>query len=965
MHQARSLSCPSREELERLAAGASGDEAISRHVESCAICQLVTQRIRQENALIDEFAGATSSTTPRAPVKAEWPKLDGYEVTSEIHRGGQGIVYRAVQLNTKRIVAVKTLAPRSPIGNRHRRRFEREIEVVAQLRHPHIVTLFDSNVTPDGLHYFVMEYVEGVRLGDHLRCMPEPSIRSILQLFGTICEAVHFAHQRGVIHRDLKPANILVDREGAPHVLDFGLAKALGTEFSAEPYAVTRGGEFLGTLAYASPEQVLADPERVDARADVYALGVVLYEMLTGRLPYPVDGSLSDVVRSITEIEPARPSLVRQDIDDGLEAIVLRALAKDPRRRYPSAESFHRDVLLYLSGKPITAVPFRVAARNRRRLQIAAALLLFAAGLFLGARFFAPNSSPKTAMWLTIPAPDGVSLIPTGYFAGPVVVSPDGTAVAFTAYGVDGLRCLWVRPLHGPMSRALPGTEGASFPFWSADSRSLGFFAKEMLYTVNVAGGSPNAVCMACLGRGGTWNRQGVILFSPERLSGIHRVAATGGTPQPVTTLDETRHTSHRWPVFCPDGEHFLFLAIVHGTAETESNDVYQASLGGGESRLVLQGSANAEVALGRLLYPRDRSLLAVPFDVENARPTGEPTVIATDIAYDVNSRRTAFSASQTGVLAFHAGRAQPGIQIMRVDRHGKELGAIGEPANFSAARISPDGKRIAATIPGAETTVWVCDIAREVRSPLPSEGGSNLSPVWSSDGRDLVYAFIRFGVPESERRLSRRSAMGGDEEVLYTSNEDIWPTDWSRDGQFLLFSKGKFMGTNPSDIWVLPLSGDRRPFPLVDTSFPEDNAQFSPDGKWVVYESKESGRHEVYIVPFNSPLPEVTTARETAREGRLQVSTNGGTEPEWPGDGKELFYLAADGRVMAVEITTTGDGLAIGKASPLFATTMPIGFDTYDASPDGAWFIVNSMTRKGSIPITLITNWPALLANR
>jgi len=347
--------CPSREDLERFAAGTPRGASHQEHVQSCPHCLLAMERMREDNALIREFARSAPLLAQSSFGAASLPVIDGYQMQAEIHRGGQGVVYRAVQLKTKRIVAVKTLAPGSSIGARQRRRFEREIEVVAQLRHPHIVTLFESDVTRDGLHYFVMEYVQGVRLNEHVQSSNGLPIRSILQLFSEICGAVQFAHQRGVIHRDLKPANILVDRDGIPHVLDFGLAKALGAEFSPDPYTITRGGEFLGTLAYASPEQVRTDSNQVDTRTDVYALGVVLYEMLTGTHPYPVDGALSDVVRSITEIEPARPSLQRRDVDNDLETIVLKTLAKDPQRRYQSAEALHRDVVRYLGGEPIDA----------------------------------------------------------------------------------------------------------------------------------------------------------------------------------------------------------------------------------------------------------------------------------------------------------------------------------------------------------------------------------------------------------------------------------------------------------------------------------------------------------------------------------------------------------------------------------------------------------------------------------
>jgi len=355
MASPQASSCPSIEALERLAAGESLDDAVERHAQECHECGSALRRMREDNDLIREYGAPCGSSFVSSRISGDFPRIEGYEFKAEIHRGGQGVVYRAVQLSTKRVVAIKTLAPRSGLNARHHRRFEREIEVVAQLRHPNIVTLFDSGVSSAGRHYLVMEYVQGARLDEHLRSVPAMTVHATLELFDTICCAVQFAHQHGVIHRDLKPANILVDAAGSPHVLDFGLAKAVGLEFTADSYTVTRGGEFIGTLAYASPEQVRADPERVDNRTDVYSLGVILYEMLTRTLPYPVEGALSDVVRTIADVEPTRPSQHRRDIDNDLDTIVLKALCKDPQRRYQSVESLHRDILHHLAGDPIDA----------------------------------------------------------------------------------------------------------------------------------------------------------------------------------------------------------------------------------------------------------------------------------------------------------------------------------------------------------------------------------------------------------------------------------------------------------------------------------------------------------------------------------------------------------------------------------------------------------------------------------
>jgi Tol biopolymer transport system component len=375
-----------------------------------------------------------------------------------------------------------------------------------------------------------------------------------------------------------------------------------------------------------------------------------------------------------------------------------------------------------------------------------------------------------------------------------------------------------------------------------------------------------------------------------------------------------------------------------------------------------MHGSANALLAADHLLYMRENALLAAPFDLKTASLTGEPTVVATDVMYDVTVWRAGFSVSDQGELAFHSGTAGGEIQIAKRDRSGGDLGNIGDPGNFGSLRLSPDGKRVATDVQGGETDIWVYEVARGVRSRLTFGSGANLSPVWSPDGQFLAYASIYLARRDTTHRISRRPSMGGDEEVLYTSNEETWVSDWSRDGKYLLLSQGKYIGGNPCDIWVLPLTGERRPFPLVKAPFLEDGARFSPDGKWVAYQSNESGRWEIYVIPFNPPKEDGSPTEEPVRGGKWQVSAHGGAQVEWRADGKELYFVSADGKVTAVEIGITANGIEIGATSALFTVNQPAGIDTFDVSPDGEWFAVNTANTQGSSPINLIVNWTAEL---
>lgn len=895
----------------------------------------------------------------------EGVKLGPYEIMSSLGAGGMGEVYRARDTRLDREVAIKVLSAHLTRNLEFKQRFEREAKSISQLTHPNICTLHDVG-HHDGTDYLVMELLEGESLAQRLLKGALP-LEQVLKYGVEVASALDAAHRKGVVHRDLKPGNVMLTKAGAI-LLDFGLAKSSGLAES-NPSAVTVSqplttkGTILGTFQYMAPEQL--EGTEADSRTDLFAYGAMLYEMATGKRAF--EGvSRASLIASIMTSQPRPIGELQPMTPPALDRLIRKCLAKDPDSRWQSAADVADELRWIKDEGSQTGIPAAVRAtrKSRERFWSACSMVLGLGCVILAALILGRSETPARRVWSIVPAPDQTSFMATGDLAGPVVISPDGSTLAFVAVGAEGQR-LWVRPLHSSTARVLAGTDGATFPFWSGDSRSIGYFAKEKLYTVSAAGGSPISICDAEGGRGGTWNREGVILFAPAYRSGLFQVTPTGGKPVPVTQLDESKHTSHRWPTFCPDGKYFLYLAVAHGAAKTESNAVYLASLDGGEPQLVMHGNANATQVSNNVLFLRENTLLAAPFDIKSAKLLGDPVVVATEVMYDVSVWRAGFSASDNGVLTFHTGTAGGEIQMIRRDRAGKDLGKIGDPDNFGSLSLSPDGKKVATDISGTDTDVWIYDVARGIRSRLTFGNGANVSPVWSPDSQYLVYASLYLARSDATHRIGRRPAMGGDEEVLYTSNEETWVTDWSRDGKYLLLSKGKYIGGNPCDIWVLPLAGDRTPFPLLKTPFLESDARFSPDGKWIAYTSNETGPREVYIIPFNPPSEDPPAAAEPTRGGKWQVSTQRGSKPKWRGDGKELFFVAGDSKVTAVEIAVTANGLETGTASSLFPVDQPAGIDSFDVSSDGEWFVENAGTAQRSSPINLITNWDAELVPR
>src|SRR5262245_8417009 len=885
-------------------------------------------------------------------------RLGPYEIQSAIGAGGMGEVYKARDTRLDRIVAIKILPDALTGDPQFRERFAREARAISQLDHPHICTLHDVG-EQNGTSFLVMQYLEGETLEARLKKGALP-LDHALQVAIQIADALDKAHRAGIVHRDLKPGNIMLVRRGGPSgppdakLLDFGLAKTTAAVASAglsmlpttPPATMTARGTILGTLQYMSPEQL--EGAEADPRADVFAFGAVLYEMVTGTKAFE-GKSQASLIAAILDREPSPLSGALPTAPEMLDRVVKKCLAKQPDERWQSATDLH-DALKWIAegtgGVSAANVPTRSHSRWVWALGGAAAAALVALGA-RGAVTFrraAPEPIITRLDVITPPTSDAFSF----------ALSPDGRQLAFVASGERGSQ-LWLRSLDRATAQPLAGTEGASYPFWAPDSRVIGFFAEGKVKRVDLGGGAPQSLADAPYPRGGTWNADGVIVYAPSIADPLMRVAATGGTAAPVTRLAPGQG-SHRWPQFLPDGRRFLFLMT---TGQSQTQGVYVGSLEGDEPKRVMPAEIAAMYAApGYLLVVSQGVLTAHAFDAGRATVTGEPIPLAQAVGADDGAFHSAFSVSAAGVLAHRTG-ASARTQLVWVDRTGKML-AVGQPDENASGNpaLAPDGQRVALSrnVQG-NYDLWLIETSRGAASRFTFDGAIENSPVWSPDGRQIAFRSNRKGVHD----LFEKPAGGtADEQPLLVTSQAKSPLDWSPDGRLLLY--GTQDPKTGSDLWVLPMMGERKPFAVLQSSSDEIEGQFSPDGRWLAYASNESGRYEIYVRSF----PEAG--------GKWQVSVGGGLQPRWKLDGRELFYVAPDSRLMAAPIRLVPEthALEAGTPEPLFRTQLatgpniaPAGFQAraqYAVAADGR-FLMNSAADEGvRSPITIVQNWTAAL---
>jgi Tol biopolymer transport system component len=815
-------------------------------------------------------------------------------------------------------------------------RFQREAEVLASLNHPNIAAIHDLD-EDSGTRYLVLELVEGDTLADRIARGPIP-VEEALTVAKQICEALEAAHERGVIHRDLKPANVKITSEGKVKVLDFGLAKAIesnapNSTVSQSPTLVTgsMAGMIIGTAAYMSPEQ--ARGMTVDHRTDIFAFGSVFYEMLTGRQGFQ-GGTVSDILASVLKVDPDW-SRLPSETPVSIRRLLARCLKKEPSRRLQSIGDARIEIEETRTA-PDTTEQASVRQGRALRLWISALAVLLAAAVVLGTLYLRPAAAaPEIRTEIVTPATstsDGVSF----------ALSPDGRRIVFLG-SEDGQPRLWVRALDSVTVQPLPGTEGARLPFWSPDSRSVGFFAAGKLKRIDLKGGVPQILADATPGFGGSWNKDGVILFAPINPGPLFRVTASGGEAQPLTK--PAQGMTHRPSQFLPDGRQFIFFAA----GREEAQGIYIGSVGSSETRRLTAADSNpAYMPQGSLLYVRQRTLVARRFDAARRELQGDGVTVADDV-YAHPLIPAAFSVSETGLVAYRTG--SPRSQLKWFNRAGNDLGAFGPPDENDpqSPQLSPDGHRVALTrTVRGNVDIYILDST--VTSRFTVEPGQDQYSVWSPDGNWIAFGSSRKNWNDLYRNPSNGA---GVEELILESPLQKNLDDWSPDGRYILYNAQD--PKSGRDLWVVPLDENGKPgepFVFLKTEFQEHRGQFSPDGHWVVYVSDKSGQPDIWIRPF-----------PPGSGGEWQISSTGGIQPRWRPDGKELYYMAPDGKLMAVSMTAKPDAIEHGPAIPLFPTRTPFGPSyayirpQYAVAPDGR-FLVLTTEESSTSHITLLQNW-------
>jgi Tol biopolymer transport system component len=898
-----------------------------------------------------EPAPATLSVE-RAARLGRGAALGPYRIEGLVGAGGMGEVYRARDERLARDVAVKVLASHVASEPQWKQRFEREARALAALSHPHICPVFDVG-RQEGIDYLVMEFLEGETLADRLAkgALPLPqALRHAVE----VADALDKAHRQGVVHRDLKPGNVMLTRSGAK-LLDFGLARLRAAHFvdtagSAPPVPsanLTGEGRILGTLQYMAPEQI--EGREADARTDIFAFGATLYEMATGRKAFE-GKSQASIAAAILEHQPVPPSALQPAAPAALDRLLAVCLAKDPEERWQSAGDLRRELAWIGEAGAQASAPARAGVRRERRGRTAWAVAAVAGAIAIGmgAAAFRRQQAIPRAVRFSVPPPPNADFTVYGTSGSPqLAVSPDGRYVTFVASRPAARSQLWLRALDSLSAVALPGTEDASFPFWSPDSQSIGFFAEGKLKRIQASGGGIQTLCDAPNNRGGAWGGGGFIVFAPNPTDPIHRVPASGGVPTPITALDPSgQQTSHRFPSLLGDGGGLLYLAREGG-----QRAIYARSGEATEAKRVLSaGLSAAYVPPGYLFFVRERSLMAQPFDTSALQLKGEPTAIAAPVGGST-VYHAAFSASANGVLAYASRIALTG-QLTWFDRGGTPRGTVGPPADYMGFQVSPDQKQVALTLTDEaqdSTDLWLLDLARDVPLRVTHDPRTDASACWSPDGRRLAFRSDRLGTDDLYVRAA--GSAGEDEPLFLSAALQKFPTDWSADGGFITYHSP---GATGWDLWTFSVTR-RSNTPFLRTQFNEIHGRLSPDGRWMAYASDESGVMEVYVRSF------------PAAQDPVRVSKGGGSEPHWRADGGELFFMAPDRSLMAVRVEA-GSRFRPGPPTLLFQTRVP-GFstpyrnNTYAASADGQRFLVNTTVSDGpSTAINVILDWPALL---
>jgi eukaryotic-like serine/threonine-protein kinase len=894
-------------------------------------------------------------------------KLGPYEITAPLGAGGMGEVYRARDTRLDRSVAVKILPAHLSDQPEAGERFEREARTISSLNHPHICQLHDVG-TQDGVRYLVMELLEGETLAERLRRGPMP-VDQVLRSGAEIAEGLDAAHRRGVVHRDLKPGNIMLTKTGAK-LMDFGLAKGIATTkpvsadltatmSSSHATPLTQQGTIVGTFQYMAPEQV--EGKEADARSDIFSLGTVLYEMLSGKRAFE-GKTLVSVAAAILEKEPEPIRVVQPVTPPALERVIKKCLAKDPDARWQSAGDLASELKWIAEGGAASATETPQAASESRKTSLlpwAVAALAVLAAVALAIVHFGSNETRPVTVTQIAPS-DKLQFAFVGDSGGPPVISPDGTQIVFSAKS-EGKTQLYLRTLDKLTPQPMVGTQEGIFPFWSPDGKSVGFFSPDgKLRRIDVAGGPPVVICDATNGRGGAWSKNGTIVFEPFPPLPLYQVPATGGTAVPLTKLTG-KYTTHRWPQFMPDGRHFIYLAANHSDPAGPDTGVFWASLDGRENKLVVHTVSAAVYASGFLLYVRDTALIAQHFDPSTGELKGDAQVLTGDVQIDATVWRGTFTAADVGPLIYQPASATAGMRLTWIDRNGKETGNVLEPDLYNQVELSPDGKKAAVVVGNPQGTIWIVDLEHNTRSKFTLGNGAFGSPLWSHDGKQIAYlasdgssdrfsAMVKAadGSGEAKRLMAEDLTIGG-------AVQGLW--DWSPDGRYLLYATGTYSSRDGVDIWALPTFGDHKPFAYISGPGEQGFAEFSPDGRWVAYVSNETGSFEIYVAPF------------PWTGAKWQISTTSGYEPRWARDGKEIMFQAiGTPQTLVAEVDGHGPGFQVGEVRQLFESS-DLSPNTaarqFDVTRDGQRTLQITTGDAGRLPLNVIQNWTEQLGRK
>ncbi|MCZ7650381.1 MAG: serine/threonine-protein kinase [Thermoanaerobaculia bacterium] len=911
-----------------------------------------------------------------AAALAAGARLGPYEITAKLGEGGMGEVYRATDTKLKRDVAIKVLPAAFTEDRERLARFEREAQLLAQLHHPNIASIFGLEESA-GTRALVMELVEGPTLAERLAsgALPLPECLSVAR---QIAEALEEAHEKGIVHRDLKPANVKVTDEGKVKVLDFGLAKALDASVAPSSTAGPAGapslmnsptltaargtelGMILGTAAYMAPEQ--AKGKAVDRRGDIWAFGVVLFELLTGRRLFAGE-TASEVLAAVIREEIDWTSLP-QETPPGLRRLLERCLERDPRLRLrdigEARIALEKGVDLEPVAAPVDGAPVpRRVRREAAAWSLAATFALaalVAAGAWLARGSERGSQDPPRVIRAVLPLPAGVSIELDGERAGMPALSHDGRRVAFGAREGTGPMRIWVQELATGAARPLPGTEEGYRPFWSPDDRRIGYFTWSHMATTPADGGAVAQLARARDARGGTWNRDGTILFAPHQYGPLFTISERGGDPQPATAFgDGARSGTHRFPQFLPDGQHFLYLERLSTFGPGQRAGLMLGRLGSlAPVARLLDGATNAVFAEGQILHTRDGALVARAFDPGARTVADEAHTLVGDLLVNRRFSYGVFSAADRGVLAFLTGHQSDRSQLVWRDRSGKRLGELGTPGVLSGVgglALSRDGRWAAVSRieeGTSEADIWIYDLASGNETRLARPGRDDYAPIFDADGGALYFGSEGEG---SQGSLVRRDLTSGAESELFSlPNRYILPMSLSRDGAWLVYDLGDESSIGVYDVRLRPLTGTGEERTLVGSTADDAFGQISPDGRWLAWASDESGRYEVYVAPFPGP------------GARVQVSRAGGVQPRWHPAGGELFFKTPDNTLVAVPTESGSGTFAVGAPVPLFRIVEFLGW-TYDVAADGERFLVREPLAEGDAsPVTLLTDWTALI---